>query len=195
MPGLLPFLDLERSEKSGDEILTLNSPIVGCRGMLQQNLKPQERNFRRTVWCDLFWRGHQEMASETAWNRWLLSSRAISRGYSQGILVRVYWLKSWLLKGFTTIGLGLTNHIGYDHLNEGWQFFKRREGRWRFWYPIWMIQRDYHIPVVAVAHIRVYFGKEIVVGSVHLSWWDKGFQFEWPLHWELLQPGRQTPLF
>ena len=38
---------------------------------------------------------------------------------------------------------------------------------------------DYHTRRVAVAHTSV-DGKEIVVGSVHLSWWDKGFQFEWP---------------
>ena len=38
---------------------------------------------------------------------------------------------------------------------------------------------DYHTRRVAVAHTSV-DGKEIAVASVHLSWWDKGFQFEWP---------------
>ena len=38
---------------------------------------------------------------------------------------------------------------------------------------------DYHTRRVAVAHTSI-DGKEIAVASVHLSWWDKGFQFEWP---------------
>ena len=72
------------------------------------------------------------------------------------------------------------NHIGYDHLNEGVAVLSRQ--------PLKADEilvsnmddpTDYHTRRVAVAHTSV-DGKEIAVASVHLSWWDKGFQFEWP---------------
>jgi len=37
---------------------------------------------------------------------------------------------------------------------------------------------DYHTRRVAVAETTV-DGREVAVASVHLSWWDKGFQEEW----------------
>ena len=37
---------------------------------------------------------------------------------------------------------------------------------------------DYHTRRVALAE-TVVEGKELAVASVHLSWWDKGFQEEW----------------
>ena len=37
---------------------------------------------------------------------------------------------------------------------------------------------DYHTRRVALAE-TVVDGKELAVASVHLSWWDKGFQEEW----------------
>ena len=41
-----------------------------------------------------------------------------------------------------------------------------------------MIQHDYHTRRVALAE-TVVDGKDLAVASVHLSWWDKGFQEEW----------------
>ena len=37
---------------------------------------------------------------------------------------------------------------------------------------------DYHTRRVALAE-TVVDGKDLAVDSVHLSWWDKGFQEEW----------------
>ena len=37
---------------------------------------------------------------------------------------------------------------------------------------------DYHTRRVAVAETTV-DGREVAVASIHLSWWDKGFQEEW----------------
>ena len=43
---------------------------------------------------------------------------------------------------------------------------------------MWMIQQTIILVVVALAE-TVVDGKELAVASVHLSWWDKGFQEEW----------------
>ena len=37
---------------------------------------------------------------------------------------------------------------------------------------------DYHTRRIAIAETKL-IGKDIAVASVHLSWWDKGFQQEW----------------
>lgn len=72
------------------------------------------------------------------------------------------------------------NHIGYDHLNEGVAVLSRQPLRAEEILVSNMDDpKDYHTRRVAVAHTTV-DGKEIAVASVHLSWWDKGFQFEWP---------------
>ena len=71
------------------------------------------------------------------------------------------------------------NHIGYDHLNEGVAVLSRQ--------PLTASEilvsdvddpTDYHTRRVAVAETTV-DGREVVVASIHLSWWDKGFQEEW----------------
>lgn len=71
------------------------------------------------------------------------------------------------------------NHIGYDHLNEGVAVLSRQ--------PLKASEilvsdvddpADYHTRRVAVAETTV-GGQEVAVASVHLSWWDKGFQKEW----------------
>ena len=71
------------------------------------------------------------------------------------------------------------NHIGYDHLNEGVAVLSRQ--------PLTASEilvsdvddpTDYHTRRVAVAETTV-DGREVAVASVHLSWWDKGFQEEW----------------
>ena len=71
------------------------------------------------------------------------------------------------------------NHIGYDHLNEGVAVLSRQ--------PLTASEilvsdvddpTDYHTRRVAVAETTA-DGREVSVASVHLSWWDKGFQEEW----------------
>lgn len=71
------------------------------------------------------------------------------------------------------------NHIGYDHLNEGVAVLSLQ--------PLKASEilvsdvddpTDYHTRRVAVAETTV-DGKDLAVASVHLSWWDKGFQEEW----------------
>ena len=72
------------------------------------------------------------------------------------------------------------NHIGYDRYHEGVAILSKTPIQAR---EILVSDvddpTDYHTRRVAVAHTSV-DGKEIAVASVHLSWWDKGFQFEWP---------------
>ena len=74
------------------------------------------------------------------------------------------------------------NHIGYDHLNEGVAVLSRQ--------PLTASEilvsdvddpTDYHTRRVAVAEMTA-DGREVAVASVHLSWWDKGFQEEWAMH-------------
>lgn len=71
------------------------------------------------------------------------------------------------------------NHIGYDRYHEGVAILSRS--------PIHASEllvsdvddpADYHTRRIAIAETHV-DGKEIIVASVHLSWWDKGFQNEW----------------
>ena len=71
------------------------------------------------------------------------------------------------------------NHIGYDRYHEGVAVLSRT--------PIQASEllvsdvndpTDYHTRRVALAE-TVVEGKELAVASVHLSWWDKGFQQEW----------------
>lgn len=71
------------------------------------------------------------------------------------------------------------NHIGYDRYHEGVAVLSRT--------PIQASEllvsdvndpTDYHTRRIAIAETQV-DGKEIAVASVHLSWWDKGFQQEW----------------
>ena len=71
------------------------------------------------------------------------------------------------------------NHIGYGRYHEGVGILSKN-----------LIQAreilvsdvddptDYHTRRVALAE-TVVEGKELAVASVHLSWWDKGFQEEW----------------
>ena len=71
------------------------------------------------------------------------------------------------------------NHIGYDRYHEGVAILSKT--------PIQASEilvsdvddaADYHTRRVALAETTVE-GREIAVASVHLSWWDKGFQREW----------------
>ena len=71
------------------------------------------------------------------------------------------------------------NHIGYDRYHEGVAILSRT--------PIQASEllvsdvndpTDYHTRRIAIAETQV-DGKDIAVASVHLSWWDKGFQQEW----------------
>ena len=68
------------------------------------------------------------------------------------------------------------NHIGYDRYHEGVAILSRT--------PIQASEllvsdvndpTDYHTRRIAIAETQV-DGKDIAVASVHLSWWDKGFQ-------------------
>lgn len=71
------------------------------------------------------------------------------------------------------------NHIGYDRYHEGVAILSKT--------PIQASEvlvsdvddaTDYHTRRVALAETTVE-GKDIALASVHLSWWDKGFQGEW----------------
>ena len=108
-----------------------------------------------------------------------LSSFASSRTYSSGSLCHDFWLKNWLRKEKLLLDLGF-NHVGYDHgYHEGVAILSKT--------PIKAGEilvsdvddpTDYHTRRVALAWTEVE-GKELALASVHLSWWDKGFQEEW----------------
>ena len=71
------------------------------------------------------------------------------------------------------------NHIGYDRYHEGVAILSKTPIEAR---EILVSDvddpTDYHTRRVALAE-TVVDGKELAVASVHLSWWDKGFQEEW----------------
>ena len=71
------------------------------------------------------------------------------------------------------------NHIGYDRYHEGVAILSKTPIKAR---EILVSDvddpTDYHTRRVALAE-TVVEGKELAVASVHLSWWDKGFQEEW----------------
>ncbi|MDI1473782.1 MULTISPECIES: endonuclease/exonuclease/phosphatase family protein [Streptococcus] len=71
------------------------------------------------------------------------------------------------------------NHIGYDRYHEGVAILSKTPIEAR---EILVSDvddpTDYHTRRVALAE-TVVEGKELAVASVHLSWWDKGFQEEW----------------
>ena len=161
------------------KFLTLNSHSWMEENAQQkfETLKEQILEAQYDVIC--FQEVNQEMASETVetdeYYQALPSSVAIHKDHFVRVLVEelaahglhYYW--TWAY-----------NHIGYDHLNEGVAVLSRQ--------PLKADEilvsnmddpTDYHTRRVAVAHTSV-DGKEIAVASVHLSWWDKGFQFEWP---------------
>lgn len=159
--------------------LTLNSHSWMEENAQQkfETLKEQILEAQYDVIC--FQEVNQEMASEAVktdeYYQALPSAVAIHKDHFVRVLVEelgaqglhYYW--TWAY-----------NHIGYDHLNEGVAVLSRQ--------PLKSDEilvsnmddpTDYHTRRVAVAHTSV-DGKEIAVASVHLSWWDKGFQFEWP---------------
>ena len=71
------------------------------------------------------------------------------------------------------------NHIGYDRYHEGVAILSKTPIEAR---EILVSDvddpTDYHTRRVALAE-TVVEGKELAVASVHLSWWNKGFQEEW----------------
>lgn len=71
------------------------------------------------------------------------------------------------------------NHIGYNRYHEGVAILSKTPIETR---EILVSDvddpTDYHTRRVALAE-TVVDGKELAVASVHLSWWDKGFQEEW----------------
>ena len=71
------------------------------------------------------------------------------------------------------------NHIGYDRYHEGVAILSKTPIEAR---EILVSDvddpTDYHTRRVALAE-TVVDGKDLAVASVHLSWWDKGFQEEW----------------
>ena len=71
------------------------------------------------------------------------------------------------------------NHIGYDRYHEGVAILSKTPIKAR---EILVSDvddpTDYHTRRVALAETEVE-GKELALASVHLSWWDKGFQEEW----------------
>ena len=161
------------------KFLTLNSHSWMEENAQQkfETLKEQILEAQYDVIC--FQEVNQEMASETVetdeYYQALPSSVAIHKDHFVRVLVEelaahgLYYYWTWAY-----------NHIGYDHLNEGVAVLSRQ--------PLKADEilvsnmddpTDYHTRRVAVAHTSV-DGKEIAVASVHLSWWDKGFQFEWP---------------
>ena len=140
------------------KFLTLNSHSWMEENAQQkfETLKEQILEAQYDVIC--FQEVNQEMGSEAVetdeYYQALPSSVAIHKDHFVRVLV-----EELAAQGLHYYWTWAYNHIGYDHLNEG--------------------VADYHTRRVAVAHTSV-DGKEIAVASVHLSWWDKGFQFEWP---------------
>ena len=71
------------------------------------------------------------------------------------------------------------NHIGYDRYHEGVGILSKNQIQAR---EILVSDvddpTDYHTRRVALVETTV-DGKDLAVASVHLSWWDKGFQEEW----------------
>ena len=71
------------------------------------------------------------------------------------------------------------NHVGYDRYHEGVAILSKTPIKAR---EILVSDvddpTDYHTRRVALAETEVE-GKELALASVHLSWWDKGFQEEW----------------
>jgi maltose 6'-phosphate phosphatase len=122
---------------------------------------------------------NQEMASEEVetdgYYQALPSAVAIHKDHFVRVLV-----EELAAQGLHYYWTWAYNHIGYDHLNEGVAVLSRQ--------PLTASEilvsdvddpTDYHTRRVAVAETTV-DGREVAVASVHLSWWDKGFQFEWP---------------
>ena len=161
------------------KFLTLNSHSWMEENAQQkfETLKEQILEAQYDVIC--FQEVNQEMASETVetdeYYQALPSAVAIHKDHFVRVLV-----EELAAQGLHYYWTWAYNHIGYDHLNEGVAVLSRQ--------PLKADEilvsnmddpTDYHTRRVAVAHTSV-DGKEIAVASVHLSWWDKGFQFEWP---------------
>ena len=85
------------------------------------------------------------------------------------------------------------NHIGYDRYHEGVAILSKTPIKAR---EILVSDvddpTDYHTRRVALAE-TVVEGKELALASVHLSWWDKGFQEEWA-RFEAVLKGLNKPL-
>lgn len=161
------------------KFLTLNSHSWMEENAQQkfETLKEQILEAQYDVIC--FQEVNQEMASEVVktdeYYQALPSAVAIHKDHFVRVLV-----EELAAQGLHYYWTWAYNHIGYDHLNEGVAVLSRQ--------PLKADEilvsnmddpTDYHTRRVAVAHTSV-DGKEIAVASVHLSWWDKGFQFEWP---------------
>ncbi len=161
------------------KFLTLNSHSWMEENAQQkfETLKEQILEAQYDVIC--FQEVNQEMGSEAVetdeYYQALPSSVAIHKDHFVRVLV-----EELAAQGLHYYWTWAYNHIGYDHLNEGVAVLSRQ--------PLKADEilvsnmddpTDYHTRRVAVAHTSV-DGKEIAVASVHLSWWDKGFQFEWP---------------
>ena len=161
------------------KFLTLNS-----HSWMEENaqekyeiLKEQILKAEYDVIC--FQEVNQEMASEEVetdgYYQALPSAVAIHKDHFVRVLV-----EELAAQGLHYYWTWAYNHIGYDHLNEGVAVLSRQPLRAEEILVSNMDDpKDYHTRRVAVAHTTV-DGKEIAVASVHLSWWDKGFQFEWP---------------
>lgn len=85
------------------------------------------------------------------------------------------------------------NHIGFDIYNEGVAILSRNPMAPR---EVLVSEandpKDYHTRKVLLAETEVE-GQLLTIASCHLSWWDKGFQGEWPkLEAELLKA--ESPL-
>lgn len=161
------------------KFLTLNS-----HSWMEENaqekfeiLKEQILKAEYDVIC--FQEVNQEMASEEVetdgYYQALPSAVAIHKDHFVRVLV-----EELAAQGLHYYWTWAYNHIGYDLLNEGVAVLSRQPLRAEEILVSNMDDpKDYHTRRVAVAHTTV-DGKEIAVASVHLSWWDKGFQFEWP---------------
>ena len=160
------------------KFLTLNSHSWMEENVQQkfETLKEQILEAQYDVIC--FQEVNQEMGSEAVetdeYYQALPSSVAIHKDHFVRVLV-----EELAAQGLHYYWTWAYNHIGYDHLNEGVAVLSRQ--------PLKADEilvsnmddpTDYHTRRVAVAHTSV-DGKEIAVASVHLSWWDKGFQEEW----------------
>ena len=98
-------------------------------------------------------------------------------------------------KGKTTTGLGLTIILVMTAtMKVQLSYPKHLSRRVRFLVSDVDDPTDYHTRRVALAETEVE-GKELALASVHLSWWDKGFQEEWARFEAVLKRVEQTSDF
>ena len=160
------------------KFLTLNSHSWMEENAQQkfETLKEQILEAQYDVIC--FQEVNQEMASETVETDEYYQAAPSAVAIHKDHFVRVL-VEELAAQGLHYYWTWAYNHIGYDRYHEGVAILSKTPIEAR---EILVSDvddpTDYHTRRVALAE-TVVEGKELAVASVHLSWWDKGFQEEW----------------